>query len=155
MEIIIKSLEDTEILAEQISKQITTGDIICLVGDLGTGKTTFSKGLCNALGVSEPVTSPTFSIVNEYHGRDFKINHFDVYRLGGIEELYDIGFDEYIFSDGSISIIEWADIIDEALPKEALWIFIDFSGESYRRFTFKCEDSQVLKRFEKVLRVLI
>jgi tRNA threonylcarbamoyladenosine biosynthesis protein TsaE len=143
-----RSLEDTEAIAMSIAKSVEPGDIICLTGDLGAGKTTFTKSLCASLGVDELVNSPTFNIVNEYDGK-FHVNHFDVYRIGDMEELYDIGFDDYIFSD-SVSIIEWADIVREVLPREALWIDIRFVDD-YRMLRISSESDAVENRFKGVL----
>jgi tRNA threonylcarbamoyladenosine biosynthesis protein TsaE len=113
----------TKLLGTKIAKKLFNGSIVCLEGDLGAGKTQITKSICAELGVSDYVTSPTFTIVNEYWGR-VKINHFDAYRIADISELEEIGFDEYIYSD-SVSIIEWANLIDEILPKERLWIKIE------------------------------
>jgi tRNA threonylcarbamoyladenosine biosynthesis protein TsaE len=113
----------TKRLGTIIAKKLFKGSIVCLEGDLGAGKTQITKSICAELGVSDYVTSPTFTIVNEYVG-DVKINHFDAYRIEDISELEEIGFDEYIYGD-AISIIEWANLIDEILPKERLWIKID------------------------------
>ncbi len=99
------------------------GGIYCLCGDLGVGKTVFAKGFAKGLGIDEHITSPTFTIVNEYKGK-LPFYHFDVYRISDIEEMYEIGFDEYIFGDG-ICLIEWADIIKELLPENAIWITIE------------------------------
>ncbi len=107
--------------------------MICLDGDLGAGKTAFAKGLIKSLGVEEHVTSPTFTIVNEYNGK-WPIYHFDVYRINDIEEMYEIGFEEYVYGDG-ISIIEWADNIKEIIPSSHMKVEIkkDLNrGENYR-----------------------
>lgn len=133
MNFIATSVEKTMELGEKIGAAVMPGDIICLIGDLGTGKTHFVKGLAKGLEIADYITSPTFTIVNEYEGR-LKLYHFDVYRIEEPEEVNAIGFDEYIFSD-AVSIIEWANYIQELIPKEALTITISKcpeEGENYR-----------------------
>lgn len=119
----VTSTEETMRFGEKIGAQCASGDIICLIGDLATGKTHLTKGIAKGLNITEHITSPTFTIVNEYDGR-LKLYHFDVYRVNDPDEIEAIGFDEYIFSEG-ISIIEWANYIEELIPKEeALYITI-------------------------------
>lgn len=122
MEFIVDSLEDTMNLGKQLGNLVYPGDIICLTGDLGTGKTHFTKGIAEGLEISSPITSPTFTIVNEYEGR-LKLYHFDVYRVNDPDEIEAIGFDEYIFSD-AVSIVEWANYIEDLIPKEHIWVDI-------------------------------
>lgn len=117
------SEEQTRELAKELAKYMFKGAVICLEGDLGVGKTQFTQSFCYTLGVKDYITSPTFTIVNEYEG-DFQIYHFDAYRISDLDELREIGFDEYIYSDG-VSIIEWADIVIDVLPEEKLWIKIE------------------------------
>lgn len=138
MDFIVTSVEKTIELGEKIGALVNSGDIICLTGDLGTGKTHFVKGLAKGLGISDYITSPTFTIVNEYEGR-LKLYHFDVYRIEDPDEVNAIGFDEYIFSD-AVSIIEWSNYIEELIPDEALRVNIskDLSkGENYRNIDIK------------------
>lgn len=123
MDIIVDNLKETMKLGEKIGSLVNSGDILCLTGDLGTGKTHFVKGLALGLKISEPITSPTFTLVNEYEGR-LKLNHFDVYRIEEPDEINTIGFDEYIFSS-AVSIIEWSDLIQEFIPEENLHIHIE------------------------------
>lgn len=128
MKFLTNSVEETFNLGFNIGKNSSSGDIICLIGDLGTGKTHLTKGFANGLDISDHITSPTFTIVNEYNGR-LKLYHFDVYRVNDPDEIEAIGFDEYIFSDG-VSIIEWANYIDELIPKEdAMYIYINKLNE--------------------------
>lgn len=137
MEFYVKNIEETINLGFSIGNLLKSGDIICLTGDLGTGKTHITKGIAKGLGVKEHITSPTFTIVNEYDSGRLKLYHFDVYRVSEPDEIYAIGFDDYIFSDG-VSIIEWANYIEEILPNEYLHILIekDLSmGEDYRKIT--------------------
>jgi len=127
------SPEETEKIACDIGKELEPGDVVCLEGDLGAGKTAFVRGLAKAFDVHEPVTSPTFTIVNEYDGT-LPVYHFDVYRINDIEEMFEIGFDEYIDNNG-ILVIEWAENIKEILPSSYLHIKIIKNlniGENYR-----------------------
>ena len=133
----VNSIEETTNLGFQLGELLTPGDIICLTGDLGTGKTHITKGIAKGLGINDTITSPTFNIVNQYDSGRLNLNHFDVYRVSDPDEIYAIGFDDYIFSD-AVSIIEWANYIEEILPKEYLHIHIskDLSlGENYRKIT--------------------
>ena len=137
MNFFVNSIEETTKLGLELGKLVNSGDIICLTGDLGTGKTHITKGIAKGLGINEIITSPTFTIVNEYDSGRLKLNHFDVYRVSDPDEIYAIGFDDYIFSD-SVSIIEWANYIEEILPKEFLHINISkdlAKGENYRKIS--------------------
>lgn len=136
MEFIVNSVEQTMSLGIQIGEKVNSGDILCLIGDLGTGKTHITKGIAKGLQVEDHITSPTFNIVNEYDGRH-KFFHFDVYRVNDPDEIEAIGFDEYIFSDG-VSVIEWANYIEELIPENHLRITIDklpALGVNYRKIT--------------------
>lgn len=133
----VKNIEETTRLGFNIGKLLKSGDIVCLTGDLGTGKTHITKGIAKGLDIDEHITSPTFTIVNEYDSGRLKLYHFDVYRVSDPDEIYAIGFDDYIFSDG-VSIIEWANYIEEILPDEYLHILIEkdlSKGEDYRSIT--------------------
>lgn len=127
----------TEALGEKLGQAARVGEIYCLCGDLGVGKTVFTKGFAKGLGVEDVITSPTFTIVNEYHGR-LPFYHFDVYRISCEEEMDDIGYEEYFFGDG-VCLIEWAELIAGLLPPDAVQIRIekDYAGgdEDYRRIT--------------------
>lgn len=144
------SFEETVEIGKNIGNVLRSGDIISLTGDLGTGKTAFTNGIAKALGITSYITSPTFTIVNEYEGR-LPLYHFDVYRISDPEEMFDIGFEEYINSEG-ITIIEWGEQIKEILPKEIITvnikknldkgldvreIYIDFIGEKYSEYQAK------------------
>ncbi|WP_315117893.1 tRNA (adenosine(37)-N6)-threonylcarbamoyltransferase complex ATPase subunit type 1 TsaE [uncultured Clostridium sp.] len=124
MEFFVDNVDKTSHIGEQIGKLCSPGDIICLIGDLGTGKTHMTKGIAKGLNIGDYITSPTFNIVNEYTSGRVKLFHFDVYRVNDPDEIAAIGFDEYIFSDG-VSIIEWANYIDELIPKEHISILIE------------------------------
>ena len=119
----VNSVEETTKLGISLGRLLNAGDIICLTGDLGTGKTHITKGIAQGLEITDYITSPTFTIVNEYDSGRLKLNHFDVYRVSDPDEIYAIGFDDYIFSD-AVSVIEWANYIEEILPKDYLHINI-------------------------------
>ncbi len=116
------SENDTFEYAKRMGESAKPGEVYCLNGDLGTGKTVFSKGFAKGLGIEDHITSPTFTIVQEYEGR-LKLYHMDVYRIADSEEMYEIGFDEMIDGDG-VCLIEWAQIIDDILPKERISVTI-------------------------------
>ena len=133
----VSNLEETTKIGYLLGTLLNPGDIVCLTGDLGTGKTHITKGIAKGLGVIDHITSPTFTIVNEYDSGRLKLYHFDVYRVSDPDEIYAIGFDDYIFSDG-VSIIEWANYIEEILPKDFLHIYVEkdlSKGETFRNIT--------------------
>jgi tRNA threonylcarbamoyladenosine biosynthesis protein TsaE len=138
MEFNVNSVESTVNLGNKLGSILKPGDIICLNGELGTGKTHFTKGVAKGLKITDPITSPTFTIVNEYEGR-LKLYHFDVYRVNDPDEIEAIGFDEYIFSD-AITIIEWSNYIKELIPKEHISVKIEKipeRGMDFRKITMK------------------
>jgi tRNA threonylcarbamoyladenosine biosynthesis protein TsaE len=122
LEIRINGLKETEDFGIKLGRLLEPGDIVCLNGELGAGKTTMTKSIGIGLGVEEYITSPTFTLINQYRGR-MPVYHFDVYRLENVEELYDLGFDEYFFGNG-VCIIEWAEKIERMLPEDRLVIDI-------------------------------
>lgn len=132
------SEEDTRSLAYMTAKEARKGDIFTLDGDLGAGKTVFAKGFAEGLGITEPVTSPTFNIVKEYEGGKFPLYHFDVYRIEDPDEMTAIGYEEYFFGDG-VCLVEWSSQIEELIPENAIRITIrrDLQkGEDYRTIDF-------------------
>lgn len=134
MEFIVDNIDKTIEIGFNIGKLSQEGDIICLVGDLGTGKTHITKGIALGLEIEDNITSPTFNIVNEYEGRH-KMYHFDVYRVNDPDEISAIGFDEYIFGNG-VSVIEWSNYIEELIPEEHIEIKIDKlpeMGDNFRK----------------------
>ena len=136
MEFESNSYEETQKFAEEFSKTLKAGDVLCMYGDLGVGKTAFVQGLAKGLGIDEPITSPTFTIVNEYSGR-LPLYHFDVYRIGDVEEMEEIGYDDYFYGNG-ICLIEWANLIEEILPEQIIEITIEKNlekGFDYRKIT--------------------
>ena len=130
-----ESPADTFDIAKNLAKDLKAGDIITLDGDLGAGKTVFSKGIAKGLGVAEEVTSPTFIIMQSYKGSALPLYHFDVYRLEDSDELTETGGEEFLFGDG-VSVIEWAGIIDDILPDYVIKVQITKDpqkGDNYRR----------------------
>ena len=140
--------EETRALAERFAKYVQDGDVICLVGDLGAGKTLFTQALTHALGVTGEVTSPTFNLMNVYEGK-YTIHHFDLYRLENDADLDEIGFYEYTESDEVVSLIEWADKFPESLPETYCRIEIARSkqeDENERRLSFSFLGDNAAKR---------
>ena len=130
-----RSPEETFALGEKIGRQARKGQVYTLTGDLGTGKTVFTQGVAAGLGIREPVNSPTFTIVQVYEEGRLPFYHFDVYRIGDIEEMEEIGYDDYFFGEG-ICLIEWAELIEEILPENRISITIQKDlekGFDYRR----------------------
>lgn len=117
------SSDETKKFAFEIAKNAKPSNIYCLIGDLGAGKTVFTKGFAEGLGIKEDVTSPTFTIINEYNDSEIPFYHFDVYRLESSDELFDLGYDEYFYGNG-VCLIEWADKIRDFIPDDAVWIYI-------------------------------
>ena len=131
MEIILNSLLDLKGAAKTLIDLIKDHKLIVFYGDMGAGKTTFIKEICLELGVEETVSSPTFSIVNEYLGNGQTIYHFDFYRIKSIQEAYDIGYEEYFYS-GDICLIEWPEKVEELLPEHYLRVEITTIDQSKR-----------------------
>lgn len=132
-----RSAGETFLLGEKIGKAAKAGQVYTLVGDLGVGKTVFTQGLAKGLGVQEAVSSPTFTIVQVYEEGRLPFYHFDVYRIGDISEMEEVGFEDYVYGEG-VSLIEWADLIEELLPEERTEIRIEKDleqGFDYRRIT--------------------
>lgn len=118
------SPEETFALGKQLAESVSPGDILTLTGDLGTGKTVFVKGFAEGLGIREPVTSPTFTILCEYTTGRFPLYHFDVYRIEDEDEMYAVGLDEYVNGEG-VCLIEWAEKISDMLPRPLTRITIE------------------------------
>lgn len=132
----IKKEHDTEEFGMKLASSLEPGDIVALIGDLGTGKTTLTKYIAKGLGVTENIDSPTFNIVKEHKSGIIPLFHFDVYRLSSGDELLDIGADEYFYSDG-VCIIEWADIVADVVPEKAKVILIEY-GEKQGERIYRC-----------------
>ena len=115
-------MDDTYYLARKFAQSISKGNVIALIGNLGTGKTTFTKGLAKALGILENVGSPTFKLVSEYVGTDSVLYHIDAYRLEGSKDFLNIGGEEYLTTEDGITVIEWADIIGDILDDDVIQV---------------------------------
>lgn len=137
MEKICNNLEDTKNLAFEFSKMLVGGEVITLTGDLGAGKTTFTKSLALALGITQPVTSPTFTLMNEYQGTKLKLYHFDMYRIEDPSEILETGINEFFGNRDAVCVIEWAENINSLLPKKLQNIKIIKLGETSRKFIFE------------------
>ena len=118
------SADETFETGRLLGQKAEAGQVYCLDGDLGVGKTVFTKGFACGLGIDEPVSSPTFTILQEYESGRLPLYHFDVYRIADVEEMDEIGFDDYIEGDG-VCLIEWANLIKEILPKDPIFISIE------------------------------
>lgn len=129
------SAEKTRILGERLGRILGPGDILCVYGDLGAGKTVLAQGVARGLGVIEKVTSPTFILIQEYQGR-LPFFHFDAYRLEGAEDFALLGYEEYFFDRGVV-FVEWADRVWTVLPDERLDIYLERDGENGRKFRFE------------------
>ena len=129
--------EETFALGQKIGRAATPGQVYTLTGDLGVGKTVFTQGVASGLGITEPVNSPTFTIVQVYEEGRLPFYHFDVYRIGDIEEMEEIGYDDYFFGQG-VTMIEWANLIEELLPDYIIRVTIEKDlekGFDYRKIT--------------------
>ena len=133
------SAEETFALGKALGEKASPGQIYTLDGDLGTGKTVFTQGVAAGLGITEAISSPTFTIIQEYDTGRLPLYHFDVYRIGDIEEMEEIGYDDYFFVNG-ICLIEWAELIEEILPEDRISITIQKNlekGFDYRQITIE------------------
>ena len=131
------SPEETEKYAGELAKSLKRGTVLLLFGGLGAGKTAFTRGFARGLGITEPVSSPTFTIVQEYHDGRLPLYHFDVYRIGDISEMDEVGYEDYFFGEG-VCMIEWANLIEEILPEKRWDITIEKDlekGFDYRKIT--------------------
>ncbi len=134
-----RSPEQTFQIGVDLAKKAVPGQVFTLTGDLGVGKTVFTQGFAHGLGITEPVNSPTFTIVQVYEGGRLPFYHFDVYRIGDVEEMDEVGFDEYVMGEG-VSLIEWANLIEEILPERRTEVIIEKDlqeGFEYRRITIE------------------
>ena len=133
------SPEETHALGKRLGAEAKPGDVYTLVGDLGVGKTVFTQGIAEGLGITEPVSSPTFTIVQVYEEGRMPFYHFDVYRIGDITEMDEIGYEDYFYGDG-LCMIEWANLIEEILPERRSEVTIEKDlemGFDYRRITIR------------------
>lgn len=149
LKIRLENLDETEKFGVKFGNLLKKGDIVSLNGELGAGKTTLTKSIGLGAGVEDYITSPTFSLINEYRGR-LPVYHFDVYRLENINEIDDLGFDDYFFGEG-VCIIEWAEKIEEFLPKENIILNIEKESDINKR---TIEITGTGKRYKEILREL-
>ena len=133
---ISNSAEETESFSRQFVGTLKPGDVLALVGELGSGKTQFAKGLVAGLGATTTATSPTFTLIHEYSGGRFPVYHFDFFRIEDQQAAERLGLDEYFFGDG-VSIVEWADKFPDLIPKNARWISFETKSETQRAITTK------------------
>lgn len=119
----VRSVEETQQLAQSFGALVQPGDVLTLTGDLGAGKTTFTQGLARGLGIDEPVSSPTFTIIKEYDSGRIPLYHMDIYRLGEQAAAEDLGYDDYFYGEG-VSVVEWADFLDDLLPEDLIRLTI-------------------------------
>lgn len=134
--IIAKNEDETKKLGLELGRRAEPGQIIALIGDLGTGKTTLTKYIAEGLGITEVVSSPTFTVIKEYESGRMPLYHFDVYRVGDPDELFNIGAYEY-FDGNGLCVIEWADLIKDELPENTDFIVIDY-GETEGERVYRC-----------------
>lgn len=134
------SAEETYALGKKLGSEAKPGDVLTLIGDLGVGKTVFTQGFADGLGITEPISSPTFTIVQVYEEGRLPLYHFDVYRIGDVEEMDEIGYEDYFYGEG-VCLIEWAELIQEILPDNIISVTIEKDlekGFDYRRISI-CE----------------
>ena len=129
--VITNSAAETRELGKRLAEQLKAGDVILLEGDLGAGKSEFARGVAKGLGVTETVTSPSFTILNVYESGKLPLYHFDWYRLESSEELYELGMDEYLGGDG-VAVVEWAERCPDAVPEKRIRIRLEVTGEETR-----------------------
>ena len=135
-ELIIKNEKETESVGRALAEELKAGDVLALIGDLGTGKTALTRYIAKGLGIDERITSPTFTIVKEYKDGRLPLYHFDVYRVSEADELFNIGIEEYFFGSG-VCIVEWADMILDILPENTKFIYLEYGKDEGER-VYKC-----------------
>ena len=135
MEFKTNSPEETEKIGQMLATRLEAGDIVAFYGDLGAGKTAFTRGIAAGLGISAPVTSPTYTVVNEYSGGRLPLFHFDMYRLSSSDDLFDIGWEDYL-SRGGVCAVEWSERAEDALS-DAICVRIERTGDSSRKITIE------------------
>ena len=138
------SAKETFEAGYRLAQSVHPGQIYCLNGDLGVGKTVFTQGFAKGLGIEEPINSPTFTIVQEYHEGRLPLYHFDVYRIADVSEMDEIGYEEYVYGDG-VSVIEWPQLIDDILPEKRYDVTIskDYSRhDNYRKIEIQKTEAE-------------
>lgn len=134
-----QSEEETFLIGMKLGQEAKAGDVFTLIGDLGVGKTVFTKGIGAGLGIVEDISSPTFTIIQQYDDGRIPLYHFDVYRIGDVEEMFELGYEDYFYGNG-LTLIEWANLIEEILPTRRKEITIEKNlnlGFDYRKITIK------------------
>jgi tRNA threonylcarbamoyladenosine biosynthesis protein TsaE len=139
------SVEQTHTLGAQLGALVRSGDVIALQGELGAGKTNFVQGIARGMEIVEDVNSPTFILANEYVTGRLPLYHIDAYRVASAEEARGFGLDDYLDGEG-VTVIEWAERVREALPTDALWILLEYAGESERRLTASAFGARAVER---------
>ena len=131
----ISNEKETADFGRSLADKLVPGSVVALTGDLGAGKTTLTKAIAAGLGIEAVITSPTFTIVKEYYGGRLPLYHFDVYRIGDEDEMFELGYEEYFYGEG-VSVVEWADIIEDLIPEDAIRIRIEYGqNEGERIYT--------------------
>ena len=136
MEYVSNSPAETEDLGAALAERLKPGTVVAFSGDLGAGKTAFTRGIARGLGIGDRVTSPTFAIVNEYEGGRLPLFHFDMYRLTSSDELFDIGWEDYL-ARGGVCAVEWSENVMDALPEDTVWVRIAREGDTGRSITIE------------------
>jgi tRNA threonylcarbamoyladenosine biosynthesis protein TsaE len=131
-EILIENEKDTREFGHQLASHLEPGSVVALFGDLGSGKTTLTKYIGEGLGVEEIITSPTFTVIQEYRNGRIPLYHFDVYRLNGPQDLLDLGYEDYFYGQG-VTVIEWADKIQSLLPPGTIYIYLNYGELDHQR----------------------
>lgn len=130
---------ETHAAGRRAAQKLEPGAVVCLAGDLGAGKTVFAQGIAEGLGIGEPVCSPTFTLIQEYKGGRLPLYHFDVYRIDGLWDMDDLGYEEYFYGDG-VCLVEWGSLIEELLPENTIYVNIakdNSKGFDYRRISIR------------------
>lgn len=134
--ITLKNEQETKGFGIELGKSLRQGDVVALIGDLGTGKTALTKYIAQGMGIQDLITSPTFTIVQEYYSGRLPLYHFDVYRVSDLEEMFELGYEEYFYGKG-VCVIEWADLIKELLPENVKTIEIHYGKQEGERI-YQC-----------------
>lgn len=134
--ITLKNEQETKGFGIELGKSLRQGDVVALIGDLGTGKTALTKYIAQGMGIQDLITSPTFTIVQEYYSGRLPLYHFDVYRVSDLEEMFELGYEEYFYGEG-VCVIEWADLIKELLPENVKTIEIQYGKQEGERI-YQC-----------------
>ncbi len=149
LEIISHSLDETQDLGARVGELARAGDLFCLEGNLGSGKTSFVQGLGRGLGSADDIHSPTFILANEHRGGRLPLYHLDVYRVASAGEAIGFGLEDYLAGEG-VCVIEWAEKIRDALPRERLWIAFQHAGENHRVIVFHADGARYAELLEKL-----